>query len=49
MSAQTKNFYFDHLNTKDGLSMANVNDVVRDSHGFMWIATENGLNLMDPV
>ncbi|MDH4311924.1 MAG: hypothetical protein OEW57_09840, partial [Gammaproteobacteria bacterium] len=38
---------FSHLTMEDGLSQASVNDVLQDSQGFMWLATENGLNRYD--
>ena len=38
---------FSHLTTEDGLSQATVNDVLQDSRGFVWLATENGLNRYD--
>ncbi len=30
--------------TKDGLSQVSVNDIVQDNEGFLWVATQNGLN-----
>lgn len=38
---------FDHLNQQDGLSQNSVLSVVQDHRGFMWFATENGLNRYD--
>ena len=38
---------FDHLSVKQGLSQGNVWDIYQDKFGFMWIATEDGLNLYD--
>ncbi len=38
---------FTHLKTEDGLSQASVNDILQDSQGFIWLATENGLNRYD--
>ncbi len=38
---------FDHLSVKQGLSQGNVWDIHQDSLGFIWIATEDGLNLFD--
>lgn len=35
---------FDHLTLEHGLSQGTVMDIHQDSQGFMWIATENGLN-----
>jgi signal transduction histidine kinase/ligand-binding sensor domain-containing protein len=46
ISAQ-KQLIFDQLTTDNGLSDNKVNDLVQDEHGFMWIATENGLNRYD--
>ncbi|NQT27277.1 hypothetical protein HQ585_18125 [candidate division KSB1 bacterium] len=47
LSAQKQEYYFEHLGTDEGLSMANVIDIVRDQHGFIWIGTEDGLNRYD--
>jgi diguanylate cyclase (GGDEF)-like protein/PAS domain S-box-containing protein len=38
---------FKHLLTTDGLSQNNVFDIVQDHDGFIWIATEDGLNRYD--
>ena len=38
---------FQHLSTRQGLSQANVWDILQDSYGFIWIATEDGLNVYD--
>jgi len=34
---------FTSINTNNGLSSNNVNDVLRDNRGFLWIATNDGL------
>ncbi|MGI9248851.1 MAG: two-component regulator propeller domain-containing protein [Woeseiaceae bacterium] len=38
---------FDHLTLEHGLSQSTVMDIHQDSQGFIWIATENGLNRYD--
>ena len=38
---------FKHLLTTEGLSQNNVFDIVQDHDGFIWIATEDGLNRYD--
>ena len=38
---------FGHLTVEDGLSQSNVLAVLQDSEGWMWFATENGLNSYD--
>lgn len=40
---------FDHLTVADGLAQSAVMDVVQDKQGFMWFATENGLDRFDGV
>lgn len=40
-------YFFYHLTTKDGLSNNSVRAILRDSHGFLWIGTEFGLNRYD--
>lgn len=43
LKAQTSNFY----STENGLSSSLVNQLIQDSKGFIWIATEYGLNRFD--
>lgn len=38
---------FQTLSLEDGLSQSTVNDSFQDSRGFMWFATQNGLNRYD--
>jgi len=38
---------FDHLSVKQGLSQGNVWDIYQDRFGFIWIGTEDGLNIYD--
>ncbi|MDZ7715704.1 MAG: two-component regulator propeller domain-containing protein [Balneolaceae bacterium] len=35
---------FSHLTLEDGLSQSTVNEILQDSRGFLWFATEDGLN-----
>jgi signal transduction histidine kinase/ligand-binding sensor domain-containing protein/DNA-binding response OmpR family regulator len=42
--AQNFDFNFNNLSTKEGLSNNFVTNIIEDSHGFMWIATADGLN-----
>jgi signal transduction histidine kinase/ligand-binding sensor domain-containing protein/DNA-binding response OmpR family regulator len=38
---------FDHLSVRQGLSQANIWDITQTKLGFIWIATEDGLNMYD--
>jgi len=40
---------FEHLTLKDGLSQVTINGMIQDSHGFIWFATQDGLNRYDGV
>ncbi|MEW9798285.1 ligand-binding sensor domain-containing protein [Alteromonas sp. CYL-A6] len=39
--------YFRHISVQDGLSQVTVADILQDNHGFMWFATQNGINRYD--
>ena len=45
--AQQPSLQFEHFSTRDGLSQINVNCIIQDSRGFMWIGSRNGLNRYD--
>ena len=45
--SQPKKLQFDHLFARQGLSQENVSDIYQDRLGFIWIGTEDGLNLYD--
>lgn len=38
---------FNHLSTNNGLSNSNVNAIIKDGYGFLWVATQYGLNRFD--
>jgi len=45
--ANKTSFVFDKLSVEDGLSQGNINDILCDKLGFMWFATQDGLNMYD--
>lgn len=45
--AKIPDIKFRRLDTRDGLSHSQVNCVMRDAHGFVWIGTAYGLNRYD--
>ena len=45
--SQPLHIQFDHITTKDGLSHNMVNAILKDSKGFMWFGTKDGLNRYD--
>ncbi len=46
-SQQGSNFLFTHLSQSDGLLHNNVLSVTQDGKGFIWVATQNGLQRYD--
>jgi diguanylate cyclase (GGDEF)-like protein len=46
-AAENPPIRFDHLTLDDGLSQSDVLAIHQDSHGLLWIGTENGLNRYD--
>jgi ligand-binding sensor domain-containing protein/signal transduction histidine kinase len=45
--AQNEHPKFVHLSTNEGLSQGHVSAILKDSKGFMWFATEDGLDRYD--
>lgn len=45
--ALSHNTTFQFLDVDDGLSQNSVVDIIQDSYGFIWIATQDGLNRYD--
>jgi len=46
-SAQISDSRFRHISTEQGLSNTTINCIFKDSRGFMWFGTRNGLNRYD--
>jgi diguanylate cyclase (GGDEF)-like protein len=46
-SQPTQNIRFDRISREQGLSQSAINSIAQDRHGFMWFATEDGLNRYD--
>jgi ligand-binding sensor domain-containing protein len=47
LTAQTKDYIFEHISRADGLSNASVSSIVQDKYGFLWFGTQGGLNKFD--
>ncbi|PKG85144.1 hypothetical protein CXF85_05930 [Colwellia sp. 75C3] len=45
--AQDTSFRFKRLGLEDGLSQVSVNSIAQDANGFIWFATQDGLNKYD--
>ena len=46
-AAPASRMHFSHISLQDGLSQNNVQSIMQDSTGYMWFATESGLNRYD--
>lgn len=44
LAAQQNEIRFEHISWDDGLSQVTVRSIIQDSRGFMWFATDDGLN-----
>ena len=49
LAAPARPIRFDHLSLEQGLSQSTVMDVRQDRTGYIWLATEDGLNRYDGV
>ncbi len=47
ITAQKRNIKFDNIAINQGLSQSSVNAIIQDNEGFIWIATQDGLNKFD--
>ncbi len=47
LSPQSKKIKFEHISITEGLSQVTVNSILQYKKGFMWFATEDGLNRYD--
>ncbi len=47
LTARTVSPRFQTLTLEDGLAQGNIHDIFQDSRGFMWFATQGGLNRWD--
>ncbi len=47
LKAQNKQLTFERVTAEQGLTSNRINGIVQDQEGFMWIATNNGLNRFD--
>lgn len=45
--AQPEDIFFEHVTVSDGLSQNSVHGIVQDRQGYLWFATQDGLNRYD--
>ena len=44
---QVNQYIFRHISTEDGLTGNYVNKIIQDKNGFIWVASNNGLNKLE--
>lgn len=45
--SQNQLYQFENFNVEDGLSQSQVNCIIQDKEGFLWIGTQDGVNRFD--
>jgi signal transduction histidine kinase/CheY-like chemotaxis protein/ligand-binding sensor domain-containing protein len=45
--SQNRPIHFQHIGSREGLSELNINCIMQDSRGFIWVGTRDGLNRYD--
>ena len=45
--SQNQSLKFEHIGTAEGLSQLNINCIIQDRNGFIWVGTRDGLNKYD--
>ena len=45
--SSVQNLYLEQLSVEDGLSQGTINSILADESGFIWLATDNGINIYD--
>ncbi len=48
-AAQRTDYSFINFSSKDGLSSNTINTILKDRYGYMWFATDDGINKFDGV
>lgn len=48
-NSRTEAIFFDNISIENGLSQITVHSILKDELGFIWIATEDGLNRFDGI
>ncbi len=49
LAAPVRPIRFDRLSLEEGLSQSSVQDILQDRRGYIWLATEDGLNRFDGI
>jgi len=49
LSSTAQTYYFDYYGVKEGLPQSKIYNVVQDSKGYVWLASESGISKFDGV